>query len=58
MVLILFSCTDNNSYSVFSFVIEADPSTNYSVKEEIELLIDPLLKLRSSQDDLSEFVET
>ena len=51
MTFILFSGTDYESYTVLAFVVESDPSTHYSIKEEIELLIDPLLKLLSLQDD-------
>jgi len=41
MVLIFLSSADNLSDSVFAFVVKADPCTDYRVKKEVELLIDP-----------------
>jgi hypothetical protein len=51
VTFILFSGTDYESYTVLAFVVESDPSSHYGIKEEVELLIDPLLKLLSLQDD-------
>ena len=52
MLVILLAGTDDYSYPVFALVVEAYPGAHYSLKEEVELLFHPLLKLLTFKDNL------
>lgn len=53
MLLVLLPSPDNQRDTVLTFVVEAHPGTHDGLLEEVELLIYPVLQLRTLQDDLT-----